>query len=68
MEELASSNVSLDNENKERHKPADEETLKEDEFDLAYKMIFKDTLRLRSDQVWRWCKSFGQRTGESIFR
>ena len=51
MEELASSNVSLDNENKERHKPADEETLKEDEFDLAYKMIFTDTLRTRGDQV-----------------
>ena len=52
MEELASSNISLENENEERHKPADEDTLEEDEFDLAYKMIFKDTLRLRSDQVW----------------
>ena len=57
MEELASSNVSLENENEERRKPAEEDTAEEDEFDLAYKMIFKDTLRLRSDQVWRWCKS-----------
>ena len=52
MEELASSNVSLENENEERRKPAEEDTAEEDEFDLAYKMIFKDTLRLRSDQVW----------------
>ena len=52
MEELASSNVSLENENEERHKPAGEDIPEQDEFDLAYKMVFKDTLRLRSDQVW----------------
>ena len=52
MEELASSNISLENENEERHKPADDDTPEQDEFDLAYKMIFKDTLRLRNDQVW----------------
>ena len=52
MEELASSNISLETESKERQTPGIEGTLEEDEFDLAYKMIFKDTLRLRSDQVW----------------
>ena len=39
MEELASSNISLENENKERQKPGIEGTPEEDEFDLAYKMI-----------------------------
>ena len=52
MEELASSNISLENKKEERQKPGIKGTLEEDEFDLAYKMIFKDTLRLRSDQVW----------------
>ena len=52
MEELASSNISLENEDMDRQNPGIEGTPEEDEFDLAYKMIFKDTLRLRSDQVW----------------
>ena len=29
----------------------EEEASEEDEFDLAYKMIFTDTLRMRDDQV-----------------
>ena len=56
MEELSKSNISSENENEERHKPSDDDTPEQDEFDLAYKMIFKDTLRLRTDQVWWWCK------------
>ena len=53
MDQLSNSNSSSEKE-EVSHKNDDngEDAFEEDEFDLAYKMIFKDTLRLRSDQVW----------------
>ena len=52
MDQLASSNISSEKE-ENGHKIDDneEEASEEDEFDLAYKMIFTDTLRMRDDQV-----------------
>ena len=50
MDQLASSNISSEKE-ENSHKNYEEETSEEDEFDLAYKMIFTDTLRMRDDQV-----------------
>ena len=52
MEQLANSNISSEKE-ENNHKNGDtgEEVAEEDEFDLAYKMIFTDTLRMRDDQV-----------------
>ena len=52
MDQLASSNISSEKE-ENSHKSYDNEneTPEEDEFDLAYKMIFTDTLRMRDDQV-----------------
>ena len=54
MDQLANSNISLEKE-EDSHKNGDdkEEVTEEDEFDLAYKMIFTDTLRTRDDQVQR---------------
>ena len=54
MDQLANSNISSEKE-EDGHKNYDdngeEEFSEEDEFDLAYKMIFTDTLRMRDDQV-----------------
>ena len=54
MDQLSNSNISLEKE-EDSHKNGDdkEEVTEEDEFDLAYKMIFTDTLRTRDDQVQR---------------
>ena len=54
MDQLANSNISSEIE-EDSHKNGDngEEASEEDEFDLAYKMIFTDTLRTRDDQVQR---------------
>ena len=54
MDQLANTNISLEKE-EDSHKNGDneEEASEEDEFDLAYKMIFTDTLRTRDDQVQR---------------
>ena len=54
MDQLANSNISSEKE-EDSHKNGDneEEASEEDEFDLAYKMIFTDTLRTRDDQVQR---------------
>ena len=38
-------------EKRDKNGKNEEEPLEEDEFDLAYKMIFTDTLRTRGDQV-----------------
>ena len=52
MDQLASSNISSEKgESSHKNDDNEEETSEEDEFDLAYKMIFTDTLRMRDDQV-----------------
>ena len=52
MDQLASPNItSVKEENGQKNYDNGEETPEEDEFDLAYKMIFTDTLRMRDDQV-----------------
>ena len=54
MDQLANSNISSEKEEDVHNKNDDngeEEFSEEDEFDLAYKMIFTDTLRMRDDQV-----------------
>ena len=60
MEQLANSNFSSEKkENSYKNGDREEEVTEEDEFDLAYKMIFTDTLRTRDDQVqrtrWKSC-------------
>ena len=56
MDQLANSNISSEKEeNGRKNSDNEEEISEEDEFDLAYKMIFTDTLRTRDDQVqWAW--------------
>ena len=52
MDQLANSNISSEKEeNGRKNSDNEEEVSEEDEFDLAYKMIFTDTLRTRDDQV-----------------
>ena len=53
MEQLFNSNTTSEKNEEKRDKNGknEEEPLEEDEFDLAYKMIFTDTLRTRGDQV-----------------
>ena len=54
MDQLSNSNLSLEKEeNGNKNGDNEEEASEEDEFDLAYKMIFTDTLRTRDDQVQR---------------
>ena len=55
MDQLFNSNTTSEKNEEKRDKNGknEEEPLEEDEFDLAYKMIFTDTLRTRGDQV-RW--------------
>ena len=53
MDQLFNSNTTSEKNEEKRDKNGknEEESLEEDEFDLAYKMIFTDTLRTRGDQV-----------------
>ena len=59
MDQLSNSNTSSEKE-EDSHKNDDngEDAFEEDEFELAYKMIFTDTLRMRDDQV-QWKSCFG---------
>ena len=58
MDQLFNSNITSEKNEEKRDKNGKNEPLEEDEFDLAYKMIFTDTLRTRDDQVQRaWSKS-----------
>ena len=52
MEQLSNSNRSSEKEEVRHKNDANgEDASEEDEFELAYKMIFTDTLRMRDDQV-----------------
>ena len=51
MDQLFNSNTTSEKNEEKRDKNGKNEPLEEDEFDLAYKMIFTDTLRTRGDQV-----------------